>query len=89
MGHKKRRKPFYKQFLHLKQNIQNRSKLLRFKKQKWQSFKRNLEKQSTHYKQFKIKDQFQSIVSRFAGQGNSFKYKFRNNLLERRIFKLF
>lgn len=89
MRYKKRSKPFYKQFLRLRQNIQNRPKLLTFKKQKWQTFQENLKKQSTPYRQFKIKDQFQLSVSKFAGRGNSFTRKFRNNLHERKIFSLF
>jgi len=89
MRYKKRSKPFYKQFLRLRQNIQDRPKLFQFKKQKWQTFQENLKKQLTPYRRFKIKDQFQLSVSRFAGRGNSFKRKFRNNLHERKIFSLF
>jgi hypothetical protein len=28
-------KPLYKQFIRLRENVQNRKKLLKFKKQKW------------------------------------------------------
>jgi ribosomal protein S4 len=89
MKYKKRHKPFYKQFLRLRQNIQDRPKLFRFKKQKWQTFQENLKKQLTPYRRFKIKDQFQLSVSKFAGRGNSFGRKFRSNLHERKIFSLF
>jgi len=89
MKYKKRHKPFYKQFLRLKQNIQDRPKLFTFKKQKWQKFHENLKKQLKFYKRFKIKDQFQLSVSKFASKGNSFKRKFKNNLHERKIFSLF
>jgi len=89
MKSKKRNKPFYKQFLRLRQNIQDRTKLFKFKKKKWQKFQENLEKQSIHYKRFQTKDQFQLSVSKFASRGNSFKRKFRNNLHEREIFSLF
>ena len=85
----KRNKPFYKQFLRLKQNIQNRSKLFTFKKQKWIKFQQNLKKQLKKYKRFKIKDQFQISASKFASRGNSFQNKFKNNLYERKIFSLF
>jgi hypothetical protein len=34
-------KPLYKQFIELRGNIQNRTKLLRFKKKKWKSFVQN------------------------------------------------
>ena len=89
MKYKKRHKPFYKQFLRLRQNIQDRLKLFKFKKQKWQNLQKNLKKQLTFYKRFKIKDQFQLSVSKFASRGNSFQRKFRNNLHERKIFGLF
>ena len=59
MESKKRYKPFYKQFLRLRKNIQNRSKLLKFKKQKWIRFQQYLKNQLKFYKRFKIKDQFQ------------------------------
>nr|YP_009144744.1 ribosomal protein S4 [Pseudo-nitzschia multiseries]AKJ77352.1 ribosomal protein S4 [Pseudo-nitzschia multiseries] len=89
MKYKKRNKPFYKQFLRLRQNIQDRPKLFSFKKQKWQRFHQNLKKQLKFHKRFKIKDQFQLSVSKFASRGNSFQRKFRNNLHERKIFSLF
>jgi ribosomal protein S4 len=85
----KRHKPFYKQFLRLKQDIQNKSKLLRFKKQKWKIFQDNLKRQLTPHKRFKMKDQFQLSVSKFAGRGNSFKRKIRNKINQRKMFRLF
>ena len=38
---KKRYKPFYKQFLRLRINIQNREKVFRFRKKKWEQFQFN------------------------------------------------
>jgi len=89
MKYNKRHKPFYKQFLRLRQNIQDRTKLFTFKKQKWQRFQQNLKKQLKFYKRFKIRDQFQLSVSKFASRGNSFQRKFKNNLHQRKIFGLF
>jgi len=89
MVNKKRHKPFYKQFLRLRKNIQNRSKLLKFKKQKWVRFQQYSKNQLKFYKRFKIRDQFQLSVSKFASRGNSFQKKFRNNLYERKTFSLF
>ena len=43
------KQPFYKQFLRLRQNIQDRTKLFTFKKQKWQRFQQNLKKQLGSY----------------------------------------
>ena len=89
MGHKKRYKPFYKQFLRLRQNVQNRAKLFKFKKQKWQRFQKYSKNQLGFYKRYKIKDQFQLSASKFASRGNSFQRKFRSNLHQRKLFSLF
>jgi ribosomal protein S4 len=89
MTSKKRYKPFYKQFLRLRKNIQNRPKLFKFKKLKWSKFQQYSKTQLTSYKRFKVKDQFQLYVSKFASRGNSFQKKFKNNLHERKLFSLF
>ncbi|MBE0439304.1 MAG: hypothetical protein IBX57_05930 [Gammaproteobacteria bacterium] len=86
---KKRHKPFYKQFLRLRRNVQNRPKLLKFKKQKWVRFQQYSKNQLKFFKRFKIKDQSQLSVLKFASRGNSFQRKFRNNLYERKAFSLF
>lgn len=89
MIQKKRNKPFYKQFLRLRKNIQNRQKLFKFKRQKWLKFQQYSKNQLKIFRRFKIKDQFQLSVSKFASRGNSFQKKFRNNLYERKLFSLF
>lgn len=86
---KNRYKPFYKQFLRLRVNVQNRLKLFKFKKQKWSKFQQYSERQLKFFKRFKVKDPFRFFVKKFASRGNSFQKKFRNNLQERNIFGLF
>lgn len=86
---KKRHKPFYKQFLRLRRNIQNRPKLLKFKKQKWVRFQQYSKNQLKFFRRFKIKDQFQLSVSKFASRGNSLQKNFKNNLYDRKAFSLF
>lgn len=86
---KKRYKPFYKQFLRLRKNIQDRPKLFNFKKQKWKKLQQYSKNQLKFYKRFKVRDQFQLSVSKFTSRGNSFQKKFRNNLHERKLFSLF
>ena len=86
---KKRYKPFYKQFIRLRKNIQDRPKLFNFKRQKWKRLQQFSKKQLRFYKRFKIKDQFQLSVSKFASRGNSFQKKYRTNLHERKLFSLF
>lgn len=89
MKQNKRSKPFYKQFLRLRRNIQDRPKLFKFKKQKWQNIQRYSKNQLKFYRRFQIKDQFQSSASKFASRGNSFQKKFKNNLQNRKLFSLF
>ena len=89
MIQKSRYKPFYKQFLRLRKNLQNRPKLFKFKRQKWKKFQQYSKNQLKFYKRFKIKDQFQLSSARFASRGNSFQKKFRDNLYERKAFSLF
>lgn len=89
MKQNKRYKPFYKQFLQLRKNIQDRPKLFKFKKQKWQNLQRYSKNQLKFYRRFKVRDQFQFFISRFASRGNSFQKKFKNNLHERKTFSLF
>ena len=89
MVFKKRYKPFYKQFSRLRVNIQNRSKLFKFKKQKWLKFQGYSKSQLKFFKRYKFKDQFRVFVNKFASRGNSFQKKFKNNLQERKIFTLF
>ena len=89
MLRKKRNKPLYKQFLRLRKNIQDRLKLFKFKRQKWNKFQLYSKNQLVFHKRFKIKDQFQLTTPKMASKGNSFQKKFRNNLHERKTFSLF
>jgi len=86
---KRRYKPFYKQFLRLRKNVQNRLKLFKFKKQKWKRFQDHSKRQLGFFKRFKIQDQYQLTATKFASRGNSFKKKFRDNLHDRKVFSLF
>ena len=82
-------KPFYKQFLKLRQNVQNRVKIFKFKKQKWKPLQKASLRQLKFFRRYKIKDQFTITSIKFASRGNSFQKKFRNNLKNRKIFNLF
>lgn len=89
MKQNKRYKPSFKQLLSLRRNIQDRPKLFKFKKQKWQNIQRYSKNQLKFYKRFRVRDQFQSSISKFASRGNSFQRKYRINLHERKLFNLF
>ena len=86
---KQRNKPFYKQFLTIRRNIQNRIKIFKFKKQKWKSLQKVSLRQLKFFKRYRIKDQFSIISIKFASRGNSYQKKFRNNLRNRKSFNLF
>lgn len=86
---KKRYKPFYKQFLRLRINIQNRRKVFGFKKKKWAQFQFHALYQLRFFKRYKFKDQFRLFAKKFVSRGNSFKKHFRNISQERQLFSLF
>lgn len=88
-GNKNRFRPLYKQFIELKENVQNRQKLLRFKKQKWKKFIQNCTRKLKWYKKFKPKDQNQYFVSRYPSRGVSYEKRYKNTLVETKKFKLF
>jgi ribosomal protein S4 len=89
LNKKQRYKPFYKQFLRIRKNVQNRRKIFKFNKQKWKRFQLYSKKQLKFYKRFKLKDPFRLNVTKFTSKGNSFQKKFRNSLHERKTFNLF
>lgn len=86
---KKKNKPFYKQFLKLRSNVQNRIKIFKFKKQKWKGLQTSNLRQLKFFRRYKLKDQFSIKSIKFASRGNSYQKKFRNNLKDRKIFNLF
>lgn len=82
-------KPLYKKLLSIKDNIQNRTKILKFKKDKWRRFIKNYLKSFKKYKKFKPKDQFQYQVSRFSSKGNSYKKQYKQELSLSKYFRTF
>jgi hypothetical protein len=82
-------RPLYKQFINLKENIQNRVKVLRFKKKKWIKFVENYTQKLKKYRKFKPKDQVRYLVSRYSSKGSSYKARTKNNLQALKKFKLF
>ena len=88
-GNKNKFKPLYKQFIELKENVQNRKKILQFKKQKWKKLIQNYKKKLKWYKKFKPKDQTQYLVSRYPNKRFSYKKRYKNTLQETKKFRLF
>jgi small subunit ribosomal protein S4 len=82
-------KPLYKQFIELKENIQNRNKVFQFKKEKWTKFKESYRQRLKRYRKFKPKDQTRYLVSRHPSRGLSYKTRCKNNLRALKKFRLF
>lgn len=87
---KNRFKPLYKKFSHLRENVQNKKKVFKFKKQKWNQFINIFKKKLKRFKKFKPLNQTQYTVSRYPNKGTSYKKsKYRNTLLAYKKFSLF
>jgi len=82
-------KPLYKQFIKLRENVQNRKKLLKFKKQKWENLIQSYKKKQKKYRKFKPLDQSQYIVSKYPNKANSYKKRYKNTLNNSKRFRLF
>jgi len=79
---KRRNKPLYKKLLPLRKNIQNRDKLMRFKKKKWQKFQRLILKQ-------KRKKFFDPVAYFLFTFKNFFSRKFKYNLQNKQRLSFF
>lgn len=77
---KRRLEPLYKQFLKLKENVQNRHKLLKFKKQKWEKLIHNYKRKLKRYKKFKPQDQNQYLVSKYPSKNTSYQKRYKETL---------
>nr|WAK85016.1 ribosomal protein S4 [Amicula sp. isolate GU52X-4 cfCalB7] len=82
-------KPFFKQLIKLRENVQNKNKILKFKKQKWKSFIFYYNKKLKKYKKFRPLDQTQYNVSKYPNKYTSVKKNFLNTLRSVQRFKLF
>jgi small subunit ribosomal protein S4 len=86
---KYRYKPVYKKFVSLRKNIQNRSKILKFKKRKWQFLISQIKRLSKTRKNncyYKFYDQ---SVYKIVRYNNFFTKNYKQNLMVRKSFNLF
>jgi len=81
-------RPIYKPLINLRENIQNREKLLKFKKKKWQKLISIYKRRLNLYKKIKPKDQAQYLVSKYPNANFAYKKQYRNILKEIKKFKL-
>jgi ribosomal protein S4 len=81
-------RPLYKQLLKLRENVQEKKKLLKFKRLKWKKFIAQYRKKLRRYKKFRPYDQTQYLVSKFPNRGTSYKKRYRNSLNASKKFRL-
>lgn len=89
MKNKFKFKFFFKQLISLKENILNNKKIFKFNKKKWEKFLQYEKKKLKRYKKFKPKDQTQYLVSRYPNKTNSYKKRYKTNLITTKKFRLF
>lgn len=83
-------KPIFKKYIRLRENIQNREKVLKFKKEKWASFikfYRNKLKRSK--RKFKALDQSKYFVTKYGNRGTSYTRRFRDSLQAGKKLRIF
>ena len=86
---KYRYRPVYKKFINLKNNVQNRQKLLKFKKKKWKNLLFKLTRSSKFRKRncyYKFFDQNSYNVSKY---NNFFSNNYKQKVLVKKTFNLF
>lgn len=82
-------KPLYKKFITLRANVQHRSKVLRFKKKKWQKFNHFYsKKRNKWYKKFKLIDIQKYQVSKHPNRFTAYQKKYKNTLQTKQAFTL-
>lgn len=77
---KNRFKPVFKQLLRLRENVQNRPKVLKFKKEKWEPFLKFYRRKLRFFKKFKPLDHSKHFVTKYGTRGVSYKKRFRDTL---------
>ena len=82
-------KPLYKKFFKLRENVQNRQKLLKFKRNKWQLLIKNYRRTLKRYKKFKPKNQNQYLISKYSNRGTSYDKRYRNSIVSLKKLSLF
>ena len=86
---KNRFKPIFKQSLRLRENVQNRQKILKFKKKKWKSFLIFYSNKLKNYKKFKPLDHSKYFVTKYGTRGVSYNKRFRDTLHAGKRLRLF
>lgn len=85
----KRYKPIYKKLLRLRVNPLKNNKVLKFRRKKWSIFINKVSKSKNFFTKYKPYTHYNYNTSKFASQGNSYKKKFKNDLLAKKSFNYF
>jgi small subunit ribosomal protein S4 len=86
---KPRFKTAFKSILKLRENVQNRKKVLRFTQKKWQSFIFFYKKKLKNYNRYRPKDLKQYYVTKYPKKWSSYKKRYNSTLKTFQKFKLF
>lgn len=86
---KNRFKPIFKQFIKLRENVQNRQKLLKFKKKKWKSFLKFYINRLKNFKKFKPLDHSKYFVTKYGTRGVGYSKRFRDTLQAGKRLRVF
>lgn len=86
---KNRFKPIFKQFIKLRENVQNRQKLVKFKKKKWESFLKFYLNKLKNFRKFKPLDHSKYFVTKYGTRGVGYNKRFRDTLQAGKKLRLF
>jgi len=89
LKNKNKFKPSYKKFIKLRENSQNRRKVLKFKKQKWKSFLEFYKRKLKWYKKFRPQNQDRYLVSKYPNRFTSYSKRYKRTLQSYKNFSLF
>lgn len=85
---KSRFKPLYKQFIKLRENVQTRTKLFKFKRLKWAKLVENCKYQLRHYLKYRLKNHVEYYVTEKAQKALTLKKHYRDTLYAYRRMRL-
>ena len=86
---KNRFKPIFKQFIRLRENVQNRRKLLKFKKKKWEPFLKFYIGKLKSFRKFKPLDHSKYFVTKYGTRGVGYSKRFRDTLQAGKRLRIF
>lgn len=86
---KNRFRPIFKQLVRLRENIQNRQKVLKFKKKKWKPFLKFYISKLRNFRKFKPLDHSKYFVTKYGTRGVGYNKRFRDTLQAGKRLRIF